>query len=336
MKTRVIGNFAMLMLSIALAMGFMACTADNGHIRTTYNDLDGVPDSEDNCVGVFNPDQRDNDSDGLGDVCDEDIDNDGHVNDDDNCDYDVNAYQLDTDGDDWGNACDEDDDGDGVTDDLDNCLLTSNIGQGDIDEDGLGDDCDGDCDGDGTNDGACFSGDQDSDGYPAEGSGETPGDCNDGNAWVYPDALELCNGFDDNCYGGIDEGCGESPDAGMDAGSDAGSDVGTDVMTDVSSDVGTDVAPPDVAPDVPTTETWWCWVGETACGGLANNPEVWPISLPLGFSGSSIPDTSPPTCVGGSSSLPTNGFCCQDGGGWPDGSRICVDNVIVPWSTTPS
>jgi hypothetical protein len=32
------------------------------------------------------------------------------------------------------------------------------------------------------------------------------GDCNDGNAAVYPGRTEVCNGIDDNCVGGIDEG----------------------------------------------------------------------------------------------------------------------------------
>jgi hypothetical protein len=34
-------------------------------------DADGIPDSSDNCVEVFNPDQQDSDGDGIGDVCDE-------------------------------------------------------------------------------------------------------------------------------------------------------------------------------------------------------------------------------------------------------------------------
>ena len=33
-------------------------------------DGDGVPDSLDNCPGIFNPSQRDSDGDGIGDVCD--------------------------------------------------------------------------------------------------------------------------------------------------------------------------------------------------------------------------------------------------------------------------
>ena len=43
--------------------------------------------------------------------------------------------------------------------------------------------------------------DQDGDGVLA-----CEGDCNDGNPNVHPGAVELCNGFDDNCNGTMDEG----------------------------------------------------------------------------------------------------------------------------------
>ncbi len=43
-------------------------------------DGDGIVDSEDNCIDTPNPDQRDTDGDGFGNICDADLDNDGIVN----------------------------------------------------------------------------------------------------------------------------------------------------------------------------------------------------------------------------------------------------------------
>ncbi|MFZ5468930.1 MAG: cell-cell cohesion MYXO-CTERM protein MtsC [Myxococcota bacterium] len=71
-------------------------------------DLDGdsVGDGFDNCPGAPNSDQKDTDSDLMGDVCDIDVDNDGLLNLSDNCAGVANRLQLDDDGDLMGDACD--------------------------------------------------------------------------------------------------------------------------------------------------------------------------------------------------------------------------------------
>ncbi|MFD0975780.1 hypothetical protein [Salinimicrobium gaetbulicola] len=131
-------------------------------------DGDGVCDNDDNCPAVPNPDQADNDQDGIGNVCDDtpdgdepcaakggDSDGDGICDDDDNCPNDANQYQEDTDNDGIGNVCDDtpggdnpcdarggDSDGDGICDDDDNCPNTSNPDQDNRDADAWGDVCD--------------------------------------------------------------------------------------------------------------------------------------------------------------------------------------------------
>ena len=100
-------------------------------------DGDGVPNGEDNCPDVPNPDQQNSDgTNGRGD------------------------------------ACDPDDDNDGVPDELDNCRVVPNTDQADRDGDGRGDACPGDADGDADAD-ADVDADADAD-AGADGDQESP------------------------------------------------------------------------------------------------------------------------------------------------------------------
>ncbi len=62
------------------------------------SDADGISDAQDNCIDIANSDQLDNDSDALGDVCDDDDDNDG-LSDTFETSIGTNSFLADSDGD---------------------------------------------------------------------------------------------------------------------------------------------------------------------------------------------------------------------------------------------
>jgi uncharacterized protein (TIGR03382 family) len=146
------------------AAGFDASTACNGDydddglsdedestlgtdFQRADSDADGTNDGIDNCPTVANPDQRDFDSDGIGDACADnpppDSDGDGHPDPYDNCPDTANPDQADTDDNGTGDACEplQDADDDGTADDVDNCPDTANPDQEDTDNNGIGDAC---------------------------------------------------------------------------------------------------------------------------------------------------------------------------------------------------
>jgi len=138
-----------------------------------------LDDTGDNCAMVYNPDQADQDSDGVGSACDEcrflsdpdqadiDLDGAGNICDWDDVDFDGVANEADNCPDVYnpgqeagvggrGDACDDngDADADGVPNKTDNCVLAYNPTQVNADRldpfsgaevDPLGDACDGDC-----------------------------------------------------------------------------------------------------------------------------------------------------------------------------------------------
>ena len=81
---------------------FQSCFDDEVSLDS---DGDGITGTIDNCPDIVNPDQLDNDSDGVGDLCDDDDDNDGIIDTEDNCPLYPNPDQLDTDGDGIGDLC---------------------------------------------------------------------------------------------------------------------------------------------------------------------------------------------------------------------------------------
>lgn len=85
-------------LSIDGPYGQDTQTIINYIMADTDNDTDGIPYSIDNCPGITNTSQVDNENDGLGDACDSDDDNDG-LTDVEEMALGTNPFLTDTDGD---------------------------------------------------------------------------------------------------------------------------------------------------------------------------------------------------------------------------------------------
>ncbi len=110
------------------------------------DDGDGIPNRDDTCPFVSDPEQLDRDGNGLGDLCNdaEDMDGDDYADGLDNCPDDANPDQEDLDGNGTGDVCNdfEDRDGDDIADDLDVCPDDFDPTGADRDGDGVHDVCD--------------------------------------------------------------------------------------------------------------------------------------------------------------------------------------------------
>jgi len=87
-------------------VGVAAVMSDEIDPETGSNIIITPAQKADNCINTVNPDQKDNDNDGTGDVCDPDDDNDGVPDTTDNCPLAANKDQKDSNENAIGDVCD--------------------------------------------------------------------------------------------------------------------------------------------------------------------------------------------------------------------------------------
>jgi len=188
----------------------------DGSVGYADADGDGSPACEDcnDSDENVSPDMAEVCNDGVDDDCDGEADGAGALGE--------STWYADTDGDLHGDpgvsveACEVPD---GYVDNATDCndeAATANPSGVEI-CDGLDNDCDGEVDGSGAIGGMTLYPDEDGDGYGVESSSvsgcetmegyvSTYGDCDDSTAAVHPGAEEVCDGLDNDCSGGVDEG----------------------------------------------------------------------------------------------------------------------------------
>ena len=206
------------------------------------DDGDGVPTLTEDLDGDLDPDSDNTDGDGIPNYLDADDDGDGIDSLDEDTDGDGDPTDDDADTDGIPNYLDTDSDNDGV-DDVTEVTNGTDPYDPDSDSDGLDDGAeqvagtdplDPDTDGDLATDGIEVLQGTDPLDPDTDGDGEFDGlDCDPLDPLVYPGAIEICNGTDDDCDGDIDDadsGISGQTTWYLDGDGDGQGQPGTDVL----------------------------------------------------------------------------------------------------------